>query len=94
MLQRAYERLMAHALLDSSFGAELLVDARTAALSAGYSPLLAESLVGLRAETLGEFADALHRRVYGRPADPPPTHRSPQRRSNTAIAPLRMTIRG
>lgn len=94
MLQRAYERLMTHALLDPSFGAALLVDPRKAALREGYSPLLAESLVGLRAGTLNEFAATLHRRVYGRSADPPTINMLPQHEPLSAIVPFRKSVRG
>jgi hypothetical protein len=93
MLQRAYERLMAHALLDPSFGAALLVDPRRAALHEGYSTLLAESLVGLRATTLNEFAASLRRRVYGRSAEPPAADMQP-RHVSAAIVPFRKSVRG
>jgi hypothetical protein len=65
MLHRAYEQLIIQASLDASFGARLIADPRSAALEAGLSPLMAESLVGLRAKSLPEFARALHRRIYG-----------------------------
>lgn len=65
MLHRAYERLILHANLDPVFGAQLIKDPAPAARAAGYSPLLAESLVGLRCGSLEAFASALHERVYG-----------------------------
>jgi hypothetical protein len=65
VLRRTYEQLIIQASLDASFGARLVADPRAAALEAGFSPLMAESLVGLRAKSLPEFATALHRRVYG-----------------------------
>ena len=94
MLQRAYERLMTHALLDPSFGAALLVDPRKAALHEGYSPLLAESLVGLRATTLNDFAASLHRRIYGRSAESPVLGMPPQREVHDVIIPFKKTVRG
>jgi hypothetical protein len=65
MLHRAYERLILHANLDPAFGAQLIKDPAPAARAAGYSPLLAESLVGLRSSSVQGFAAALHQRVYG-----------------------------
>jgi len=65
MLHRAYEQLMVQASVDPVFGALLLTDPCQAALDANCSPMLAESLVGLRAGTLAEFAAALYERVYG-----------------------------
>jgi hypothetical protein len=67
VLFRTYERLIVEASLDVAFAGRLLADPRRAALDAGYDRLVAESLVGLCAESLEEFADALCRRVYGRP---------------------------
>jgi hypothetical protein len=51
--------------MDPVFGAQLIKDPAPAARAAGYSPLLAESLVGLRSASLAGFAAALHERVYG-----------------------------
>ena len=65
MLHRAYEKLMVQASIDSGFCALLLSDPCQAAVNANCSPMLAESLVGLRATTLAEFAAALHWRIYG-----------------------------
>lgn len=65
MLQRPYEELIVRAMLDPAFGAELVADAPRAALDAGYSLLIAESLAGLRAGSLAALATALHQRVYG-----------------------------
>jgi hypothetical protein len=65
MLHRTYERLILHASLDPVFGAQLIKDPAPAAQAAGYSPLLAESLVGLRSTSVQAFAAALHERVYG-----------------------------
>ena len=65
MLQRVYEQLIVEATLDPGFGRRLISDPYDAALEAGYSTLVAESLVGLRASNLADFAAALHRRVYG-----------------------------
>src|SRR5579864_5599627 len=65
MLHRAYEQLMVKASLDPALGALLLVDPCQAALNADCNPMLAESLVGLCADTLADFALALHQRVYG-----------------------------
>ncbi len=65
MLQRVYEQLIIEATLDSGFGTRLISDPCRAALEAGYSTVVAESLVGLRAGNLADFAAALHRRVYG-----------------------------
>jgi hypothetical protein len=65
MLSRAYEQLMVQATLDSSLCALLLTDPCQAALNANCSPMLAESLVGLQAASLSDFAAALHERVYG-----------------------------
>ena len=94
MVQRAYERLIVQALLDPWFGAALLIDPRRAALHEGYSPLLAESLVGLRAKTLNEFAAFLHRRVYGRAAEPPTSSIPPRREIPKAIVPFVKSARG
>jgi hypothetical protein len=65
MLHRAYEQLIVQAALDPSFAAHLVSDPRRSALEAGCSPMLAESLVGLRSHSLTGFADALHERIYG-----------------------------
>jgi hypothetical protein len=65
VLQRVYEQLIVEATLDPGFGRRLISDPYGAALEAGYSTLVAESLVGLRAGNLADFAAALHRRVYG-----------------------------
>jgi hypothetical protein len=65
MLLRTYEQLIVKASLDRAFGAHLLADPRAAALEAGYSAIVAESMVGLSGSTLAEFAASLHRRVYG-----------------------------
>jgi hypothetical protein len=65
MLLRTYEQLIVKASLDRAFGAHLLAAPRDAALDAGYSAIVAESLVGLSGATLAEFAASLHRRIYG-----------------------------
>ena len=65
MLHRAYEQLLLRAALDPVFGDHLVADPCRSALEAGCSPMLAESLVGIRATTLADFASALHRRIYG-----------------------------
>ena len=68
MLFRTFERLIVEASLDVAFASRLLANPRCAAIDAGYDSMVAESLVGLRAGSLDEFADALRRRVYGRPS--------------------------
>jgi hypothetical protein len=65
MLLRTYEQLIVKASLDRAFGAHLLAKPREAALEAGYSAIVAESLVGLSGASLAEFAASLHRRIYG-----------------------------
>ena len=65
MLLRTYEQLIVKASLDRAFGARLLAEPDAAAREAGYSAIVAESLVGLGGATLAEFAAALHWRVYG-----------------------------
>ena len=65
MLSRVHERLLVEAYMDERFATSLLIDPRAAALSAGYSTLIAESLVGLPQESLTAFAAGLNRRVYG-----------------------------
>jgi hypothetical protein len=65
MLLRTYEQLIVKASLDRAFGAHLLAKPRDAALEAGYSAIVAESLVGLSGASLAEFAASLHRRIYG-----------------------------
>ncbi len=75
MLYPAYEDLILRAALDPAFGAHLVADPPRVALQAGYCPLLAESLVGLRATTLAGFAHALHQRVYGYPPGADGVHR-------------------
>lgn len=62
---------MVQAVLDPAFGTRLLADPRQAALDAQCSPILAESLVGLRAGSLPEFAAALHTRIHGYPPAQP-----------------------
>jgi len=75
MLHRAYEQLIVQAALDPAFSAHLIADPRRSALEAGCSPLLAESLVGLRSGALADFAGALHERIYGYPqAHPAAVH--------------------
>jgi hypothetical protein len=68
VLFRTYERLIVEASLDVAFASRLLANPQCAAIDAGYDRMVAESLVGLRAGSLDEFADALRRRVYGRPS--------------------------
>lgn len=65
MLHRSYEQLLLRAALDPIFGDQLVADPCRSALEAGCSPMLAESLVGIQATTLADFASALHRRIYG-----------------------------
>ena len=65
MLCRSYEHLLLRAALDPSFGRLLVDNPSRVTKEAGYSPLVSESLVGLRERTLSDFAGALHRRVYG-----------------------------
>jgi hypothetical protein len=65
MLHQAYERMIIKASVDADFGTKLLANPRSAALDAGLSPLLAESIAGLQAASVAEFATLLHRRVYG-----------------------------
>ena len=76
MLSRVHERLLVEAYMDEQFATSLLTDPRAAALSAGYSPMVAESLVGLPHQTLGAFAAGLNHRVYGINS-PPPQGRQP-----------------
>ncbi len=64
---RTYERLLAEASVDGTFAGRLLANPRCAAIDAGYDKLLAESLVGIQAQTLEQFADAVSRRACGRP---------------------------
>jgi hypothetical protein len=65
LLHETYEKMIVAAWLDPAFAARLLADPCQAALDAGFSPLMAHSLAGLRAATLADFAAALHRRLYG-----------------------------
>lgn len=71
MLSRVHERLLVEAYMDEQFATSLLADPRAAALSAGYSLLIAESLVGLPQHSLTAFAAGLNRRVYGVDSLPP-----------------------
>jgi len=65
MLHETYEKMIVAANLDSAFRAQLLADPYQAALDAGLGPLVAESLAGLRAANLADFAAGLHLRLYG-----------------------------
>ena len=65
MLSRVHERLLIEAYMDEQFATSLLADPRAAALSAGYSPIVAESLVGLPHHSLSAFAKGLNHRIYG-----------------------------
>jgi hypothetical protein len=65
MLGETYEKMIVAAMLDPAFAARLLADPSQAALDAGLGALVAESVAGLRADTVGDFAAAVHRRLYG-----------------------------
>jgi hypothetical protein len=85
MLGETYEKMIVAAMLDSAFAARLLADPSQAAIDAGLGALVAESVAGLRADTVGDFAAALHRRLYGAmPARsaPPYSGRGPLRGSD------------
>jgi hypothetical protein len=65
MLLRTFEKLILQAHLDRAFGDQLLIDPRQAALAAGMPSLVAESIAGLHASSLEEFAARLSERIYG-----------------------------
>ncbi len=83
MLYRTYERIIVQARLDPHFGAQLLHDPCRAALDAGLSPMIAESLAGLQAATLSAFAALVHQRVYG---ETPPGEQALQDQVDLAAA--------
>ena len=84
MLQRVYEQLIINATCDPSFGARLVADPYRAALEEGYGPLVAESLVGLQADSLAGIAAAIHRRIYGTE----PSHPREPSRHGWAVPPM------